>query len=436
MTKLLIIFLIFNIIPAFSQWKSHSPVPVNLNFSPGAVNVHYNSGGRRMVRIDNQLFILAPETDGEKLYYSVNNGQSFEFLYSEPTFSSCLISGKNKYIYHFFYRGSAVVMKKISLNPLTVEERRIFSDSEVSNSATGAYRAINATVDSSGNLYVAAHWEANSQPDQIFLLKSSDEGQTWSFPNQISVGEGPWYYPHLEVNSSNILMIVYSHFIENQLNFAKSIDGGITWDTKIITTDKYPNPALLTIGENIVLIFTQGGVQETGLQFNISYDLGETWEGFRLIDPTCGYADPSPGLGSDGTIYVAFRSSNGTGVTTGSCGDRCKSRLAMSPDTGKTWLFPDDYYDAPERVGTRNNIRYQTWFNYGGPLEWSWMQYVNNGSQHPIYYDINQEVEILNLTGRDTLKMIHDEILEFKQNPEPGLKDSILQHILKWGKQK
>ncbi len=129
-----------------------------------------------------------------------------------------------------------------------------------------------------------------------------------------------------------------------------------------------------------------------GLVYNYTSDQGTTWNGWTLIDTTCGYADPSPGLGSDGrTIYVAYRSSNGTGVTSGTCGNQSRARLTMSTDLGQTWQFVDNYYRA-ERTGTRYQIRYQTWWNYGGPLEWIWMQYEDGGTNRPIYYDINMEI--------------------------------------------
>lgn len=434
MRKIIVVLMMFYFTLLWSQWKEHPPVPVNLFNSPGAVNVHYNSGGRRMARIDSVLFILAPEIDGEKLYKTTDNGASFEEVYSEPTFSSCLITGKNKKIYHFFIRNSTLRVKKISLTPFGIEDIAIYSSSDLRNTTTGAYRAVNAIVDSAGILYVAAHWEANGAPDQIFVFRSKDEGMSWEGPFQVSEGPGPWYYPHMEVNTLNILVIVYSHFLENQLNFARSFDQGMTWETKVITTQKYPNPAILTVGDSTLFIFTQGGVNQLGLQFNVSYDLGDSWQGFRLVDSTCGYADPSPGLGADGTIYVAFRSSNGSGLVDGSCGDRCKSRLAMSTDMGKTWAFPDDYYQASERVGTRNQIRYQTWFNYGGPLEWIWMQYVNNGAQHPIFYDVNFQKEIYNATEVQLINKIHKKINQYKKNPSSTLKDSINHLINNWDK--
>jgi len=106
----------------------------------------------------------------------------------------------------------------------------------------------------------------------------------------------------------------------------------------------------------------------------------------------------------------------------------------MSTDFGNSWTFPDDYYEASERVGTRSQIRYQTWYNYGGPLEWIWMQYVNSGTQHPIYYDINTNVQIFNLSKsvKALRTNIERKIEVYKINPSPQNKDSILQAIDKY----
>jgi len=80
-------------------------------------------------------------------------------------------------------------------------------------------------------------------------------------------------------------------------------------------------------------------------------------------------------------------------------GNGCRERVVRSTDKGVSWTFPDDYfYDSDdnltERTGTRSQMRYQTFFNYGGPLEWIWMQYEDGGNNRPIYYDINSAVKI------------------------------------------
>ena len=410
-------------------WIDRQPSPINLTANPGEVNPHYNSGGRRMIRINNITIALAPETSGEKTYRSTDNGISWNLIDSNPAFSSCLITGANEYVYHFYQSGDNIYMVKFKYNQNPPSPVVIYSDPAISETGTGAYRAVNAIVDSAGTLFVAAHWGSS---DQLYLLRSSDEGTTWDGPFQISTGTGPWYYPHLEVNSQNILMCVYDNYTSTQLTFAKSFNQGETW-TRNLLTNQNPtsNPSILTIGPDDIYVFAQSQVSgRVGLNYNHSVNQGNTWGGWTVIDPNCGYADPSPALGDDGTIYVAYRSSNGTGVTTGTCGDQCRSRMAMSQDAGNTWTFPDNHYDA-ERVGTRSQARYQTWFNYGGPLEWIWMQYVNSGSQHPIYYDINVDVRILNLSeSKSVLRTeVERKIKTYKSDPDQQNKDSVLQAI-------
>jgi hypothetical protein len=413
-----------------ADWRDRSASAINSAANPGAVNPHYNSGGRRMVRINGVTLALAPESSGEKIYRSDNNGTSWEPIDSNPTFSGCLISGAEEYVYNFYISGDNIYMVKFKYNESPPAAVSIYNAATVSETGTGAYRAVNAIVDETGTLYVAAHWGST---DQIYILRSDDGGLSWDGPFALSTGSGPWYYQHLEVNTENVLVAVYDNFDASQITFAKSFNRGETWQ-RIIIAQENPtsNPSILTVGTDDIFVFTQSGVSgRVGLVYNHSSNLGDSWDGWRVIDPTCGYADPSPALGSDGTIYVAFRSNNGSGLTAGSCGDQCKSRLAMSSNGGDTWTFPDDNYAYPERVGTRNQIRYQTWFNYGGPLEWIWMQYTNSGSQHPIYYDINTDITIYN-SQQDLQQMrskIETDIKEYKNNPNPQNNQQIKQSI-------
>jgi len=287
-------------------------------------------------------------------------------------------------------------MVKFSYNATPPAPVCIYTHPDLSITGTGEYRAVNAIVNEQGHLFVAAHW-GNS--DQLYVIKSVDNGSSWSHPVQISSGAGPWFYPHLEVTSANTLLCSYAQFLNgaHDIRVSRSLDEGLTWNNVLVSREDTSNPSILTVGDRRVFLFAQSNEEShRGLVYAVSENTGSTWSSWRVIDPTCGYADPSPALGSDGkTIYVAYRSSNGTGVTNGTCGDQCRSRLAMSGDSGSTWHFMDDYYEG-ERTGTRNQIRYQTWWNYGGPLEWIWMQYEDGGTNRPIYYDINTSVQIMN----------------------------------------
>jgi len=42
-------------------------------------------------------------------------------------------------------------------------------------------------------------------------------------------------------------------------------------------------------------------------------------------------------------------------------------------------------------------MRYQKWWNYGGPLEWTWEQYLSsNTNLRPVYHYINTDIQIYN----------------------------------------
>ena len=394
---LIAIVIFWNTPKSVGEWRSHPPVAINSKANPGEVDGHSNSGGRRIVRIKDTIIVICPHKTGERTYRSTDNGESWVEIDKDGGSSGCLISGPNETIYHFYRKDNNIYMVKFRYSNMPPDPVSIYSTPNLSKSITGLYRALNAIVGPDGRLYVACHW---GTPDRLFLLRSSDNGVTWNGPFEISEDASGWYYPHLEVNSQNILVCAYDKFKhdEHEIIFAKSADGGKTWTRKSISREITFNPSLLTVGESSFFIFAQSvEKQHRGLVFKISTDIGNTWSKWQLIEKTCGYADPSPALAEDGTtIFVAYRSSNKTGIKTGSCGNRSRSRLTMSPDLGRNWNVVDHYYEG-ERTGTRNQTRYQTWWNYGGPLEWIWMQYESKGSNRPIYYDINHNIQIFNM---------------------------------------
>lgn len=393
-----------SILVCFPSMVFANPLSVNSSDQPGAINPHYNSGGRRIVRINDTTIVIAPHGVGERTYRSTNNGSSWTEIDTDGAFSGCLISGPDEMVYHFYRSGDNIYMVKFKYNETPPSPISIYQNANISETDTNVYMAVN---DANGTLYVATHW---GQPDRLYLIRSTDSGSTWTGPYQISSGSAAYYYPHLEVTADNLLVCAYEEFAAGEMWFAKSTNSGETWSRTLVSDEYTYNPAVLSVGTDTIYIFAQSGeAAHKGLVYNRSSNGGDTWSGWSLIDPTCGYADPSPGLASDGkTIYVAYRSSNGTGVTSGSCGDQSRSRLAMSPDLGGTWNFLNEYYTA-ERTGTRSQVRYQTWWSYGGPLEWIWMQYEDGGTNRPIYYDINTQVQIYateNLSGDNPTKII------------------------------
>ena len=384
-------------ISARADW---SFAPKAVNAVSGTPDAHYNSGGRRMVRINGTILALTPVNAGEHIYRSANNGSTWTDIDSDGLYSGCLISGPDSMVYHFYgdWSTGVISMVRFKYNATPPAPVAVYSSPALRESGAGQeYRAVNAIVDSAGTLYVATHWGAR---DRLYVFRSDDRGATWTGPMAMSNDVNKrWYYPHLELDSRNGLMATFHESGGcEQLVFARSADRGNTWTNRVVHTtngtDMTGNPSLLAAGPDTAYIFVQGVILGvTGVLVTRSVDGGVTWQPFRTVERTCGYGDPSAALGSDGTLYAAFRSSLNTGVS-GGCGDASRSKLSRSVDRGLTWQPVDSLYGVP-RVGTRFQMRYQTWWNYGGPLEWIWMQSTSSGTW-PIYYDLNLDVAILN----------------------------------------
>ncbi len=379
-----------------ADFPNRPPSDINAASNPIA-DFHDNSGGRRIVRIDGTSIALAPRGSGERTYRSTNDGASWTEIDTDGTASGTLVSGPGEMVYHFYIDApnDRIQMVRFRYQATPQPPETIFTHSNISLSNTGVYRAVNATIDANGVLFVATHW---GTPDRLYLLRSSDSGNTWAGPWEISAGLNAtedFFYPHLEVDANNELIATFHEFGSLTpglgIIFGRSLDQGANWTLTSLGLTAH-NPTLLPVGSSTILIFAQNGDSAPGLHFNRSTNKGASWAGWARVEETCGYADPSAGLGSDGAIYVAFRSNLETGLS-GGCGDTSRERLVRSRDLGDSWTAVDSHYQA-ERTGTRSQIRYQTWWNYGGPLEWIWMQCINNCAYQPIFYDINVDVDV------------------------------------------
>jgi hypothetical protein len=366
-----------------------------------AGNVHYNSGGRRIVRMNETTIALVNHGSSDNIYRSADNGVQWTPIDFEDGFSGCLVSGVGNFVYHFSRYGSNVRMVKFLYNAVTVPAPvNIFTS--LGSSDYGAYTMLNATVDENGSLYVFVHCDTGSGGDTIFLLKSSDEGATWSAPITVRAGDNIHSYGsmHSDVTADGDIILVYSEWGSLSSQFAVSHDDGGTWTHVQIAERGVPgqwvsNPAVLPVGSADIFVFGQSPDLD-GLVFKKSTDAGVTWSSNWTsiqANHTNGYADPSPALGSDGTIYVAFRGASSSTALS----DDLREYIAMSTDNGNTWTFPDNHLSGG-RVGTRSTLRYQTWHNYGGPLEWTWLEEAGEDTEvYPTMYDQNINVTIDNL---------------------------------------
>lgn len=391
-------------------FRDHPPVYINPGEKAG--NGHFNSGGRRIVRIDGTTIALSSVGSEDWTYRSTDNGGSWERIDSDGYFSGCLVTGPDSMVYHFYRRGDNLYMIKFKYNQTPPEPRSIYTEANLAGEH-GVYDMVNATVDREGVLYLSAHWNpGTAREEDLYVIRSSDNGGTWNpSGSAFLVREGgsdhSWGYIHMDVTWDNRLVCVYSEWGSYSVEFAVSDDKGESWKATVLADandgGKIYNPAVLPAGNDALYVFAQSQRQTAhGLVFTKSTDSGDNWGEWREIDgaSSSGYADPSPALAANGDIYVAYRSGARSDLADVSGGAACRERLARSQNGGESWTFPDDYFydaqgDPTERTGTRSQTRYQTWWNYGGPLEWIWLQEFE--STIPTMYDVNEDVHIKSL---------------------------------------
>lgn len=373
----------------FAQWTN---APVQINSNPGQVNLHYNSGGRRIVRIGNTIIALAPEsTNLDYTYRSTDGGATWSIIDPRGAFSGCLITGADNHVYHFYHNTADGTIKMVKFLYDGTPGIPTSIIRGLGGVAVGAYKMMSATVDSTGKLYVAY---CHGNPDSCYVSSSSDKGTTWSLPSTIvaSAGAVSNFYIKIETDQRDNLLATWKEWSAGSVYFAKSTDGGAHWSTtQLATPSSKANLDVLPASATTYYVFAQSEVSPRGLVFTKSTDGGITWSGWASIETALnsgGYADPSAALGNDGTIYVTYRNDSMTGS------GNWREHLAASTNGGESWTVVYNYDNATERVGTRSHLRYQTWYNYGGQLDWTWMQCGGGGTNHSIYFNTNANVRI------------------------------------------
>ncbi len=366
--------------------------PIAINPTVSTVDPHYNSSGKRSVRIGNTRLALAHTSTSNEAIYRSTDGVNWSMLRSFTiVHSGSLITGPDNYVYYFYYNSDNIYMSKFLYDGSPPAGTSIASDPGLSNAyddqGNGTYYSVNATVDEDGHLYVAYPGD-----NALFVSHSDDGGSSWDAKVNVASGLATriWYYPWMVVTWNNSLVIVFNEFgvgsAPNYKYSAYSTDRGQNWTrNQIGGTEFVQNICLLATGDNEVYLMGQSiGGPGTGLVWNHTDNRGASWDGWSLVDGTCGYADPGAALAANGDIWVAYRDKD---VDGGTCGNQSREKVIIYD--GASWSTHDFYTDALgyERTGTRSAMRYQTFHSYGGDMEWVWMQYINSGSNRPIYYD-------------------------------------------------
>jgi len=282
------------------------------------------------------------------------------------------------------------------------------------------------TTDRHGNFYIVIlSYESTSEPNGLFVLKSTDGGMTWSFPVP-AVDGTPGVFEDKELiacdrsggpNDGN-LYVVWSRFYSTQIYCVRSTNGGQSFGSEVRVSDsggvQWPTPVVGTDGtlyiawvdynsSAIKLDRSYNGGQSFGSDITVTSvyaaqtDLngGITVFGYPAMD-----ADITGGL-YDGNLYMAYMSRQGSDYdiyfrrsTTGGANWSAAVRLNDdAPNNGRDqfhpWLVvsPDGvinviFYD---RRNDPSNFLMDIYFtqSFDGGLTWADNQRITTVSSNP-----------------------------------------------------
>jgi hypothetical protein len=116
-------------------------------------------------------------------------------------------------------------------------------DIKVNEDSYGYQQLPSMVIDPWGDLYVAYEFQPDGEYCHIYLVKSTDGGDTWSWPHvQVDDGRpGNHYKPELAVSQDGTIYVSWSYWGGDHILFTKSTDGGETWSRPSIQVDYTPS---------------------------------------------------------------------------------------------------------------------------------------------------------------------------------------------------
>lgn len=137
------------------------------------------------------------------------------------------------------------------------------------------------------NSFVYVVWkDYKSGSSEIFLMKSNDNGDSWSESIRLTFDYNPSYFPHLAINDGELFIAYEDRGVFYNIGFLKSQDGGLSWsELKIITSSESSSekPYLLFNKGILYLVWQEEFFENRELFFKKSLDYGESWTDVKQI---------------------------------------------------------------------------------------------------------------------------------------------------------
>lgn len=273
----------------------HSP----LNDKPSAPAMAVGDDGiiyivwTDMRNIDNQL-------EGVDVYFSrsTNDGASFEInqLIGSTTGGSgnaaVTVEGSNVYIVyeHCCDPANNVLNFVVSSN----KGQSFYPLETIYIPPEGVTGSGLPSIDAVGNnVYVGFQLKSSEHGNQVALLKSSNNGATFSDPLIIDDDEGDYTQASISLAASADNVYIAWHDVRDPagIYFSSSRDNGATFSANkllVETGSTYPSPAIAAYGEVIGLTYCSHheGIYGFVVLTKISHDGGETWSNATIVSDT------------------------------------------------------------------------------------------------------------------------------------------------------
>ena len=184
------------------------------------------------------------------------------------------------------------------------------------------YQALDIAPDGTLNLlYSGSDIESRYHIDpRTYFVRSSDGGQTWSTPVLVDsyagdtgrggvktqLGRGP--------DGSLYALWTDGRNGDNDVYFAKSVDGGASWSPvrrlNDISAGDQMKPSIQVVGDDLYVLWADRAAQQ--IRMSVSRDGGGSWfDSFRVDDGLAGNKYVPSLLATDGALYAAWTQQNG-----------------------------------------------------------------------------------------------------------------------------
>ena len=170
-------------------------------------------------------------------------------------------------------------------------------------------------TDASGGIHVV--WEDDTPGNfEIFYIRSTDGGATWSEPKQLTRNTGVSSWPVITADADNGIHVAWSDNTPpegSEIFYARSTDGGTTWSepirlTQLAGCSEFPAIAADS-GNGIHIVWSDevpGGYNQ--IYYKYSYDKGATWNAWiRLTRKLFISYYPSVAADSNGVVHFIWQ---------------------------------------------------------------------------------------------------------------------------------